>query len=86
MDVEKRPPVPAKCGIRYDDYVFEVRDESGSIRVETTGTCRVQGVLEVREGDRVRVEGLFIQPLSDKPGSQPPFIFTKSTAIMRLPQ
>ena len=87
-DVEQRQPIPAgKCGIRYDDYVFTVEDESGSIRVEAMGTCGVQGVVEpVREGDRVRVEGLFIQLLSGNLRSPTPSIFTASMAIKRLPQ
>src|SRR6267143_397661 len=87
-DVEPRPPIPAgKCGIRYDDYVFTVEDASGSIRVEAMGTCRVQGVVEpVREGDRVRVEGLLIQLLSGNLGSSTPFIFTTYIAIRLLPQ
>jgi len=87
-DVEQRQPIPAgKCGIRYDDYVFTVEDESGSIRVESMGTCGVQGVVEpVREGDRVRVEGLFIQLLSGNLRSPTPSIFTASMAIKRLPQ
>lgn len=87
-DVEQRPPIPAgKCGIRYDDYVFTVEDVSGSIRVEAMGTCGVQGVVEpVQEGDRVRVEGLFIQLQSGNLST--PFIFISTTymAIRLLPQ
>lgn len=88
-DVERWPPIPGgKCGIRYDSYVFTVEDASGSIRVEAMGTCRVQGVIEpVREGDRVRVEGLFIQqPLSGHRRSSTPVIFTTYMAITLLPE
>src|SRR6266513_4866498 len=85
-DVEQRQPILAgKCGIRYDDYVFTVEDESGSIRVEAMGTCGVQGVVEpVREGDRVLVEGICIQLPSGNLRSPTPFIFTASMAIKRL--
>ena len=91
-DVEKLPPMPAgKCGnrygIRYDSYVFKVEDESGSIRVEAMGTCGIQGVVEpVREGERVLVEGIFIQLLSGNLRSPTPFIFTAGMAIRRLQQ
>lgn len=88
-DVEQLPPIRAgKCGIRYDSYVFTVEDASGSISVEVMGTCRVQGVIEpVREGDRVRVEGLFFQqPLSGNLRSSTPFIFSTYMAIILLPQ
>lgn len=87
-DIEKWPPLPAgKCGIRYDSYVFKVEEESDSIRVEVMGTCGVQGVAEpVREGDRVFVEGIFIQLLSGNLSSPAPFIFTMGRAIRRLPQ
>ena len=87
-DVEQQPPIAAgKCGIRYDDYVFTVEDASGSIRVEAMGTCGVQGVVEpVREGDRVRVEGLFTQVLSGNLRSSTPFIFTTYMAVRLLPQ
>jgi hypothetical protein len=87
-DIEKWPPMPAgKCGIRYDSYVFKVEDESSSIRVEAMGTCRVKGVVEpVREGERVLVEGIFIQLLSGNLRSPTPFIFTSGMAIRRLPQ
>lgn len=88
-DVEKWPPMPAgtTCRIRYDSYVFKVEDESGSIRVEAQGTCRVQGVVEpLLAGDRVRIEGIFLQLLSGNLRSPIPFIFTKGIAIRRLPQ
>ena len=89
-DIEKWPPMPCgklPRGIRYDNYVFKVEDESGSIRVEAMGTCGVQGVVEpVREGDRVLVEGICIQLPSGNLRSPTPFIFTASMAIKRLPQ
>jgi len=86
-DVEKWSPVPAgKCGILYDSYVFKVEDESGSIRVEAMGTCGVRGMVEpVREGDRVFVEGVFIQLLSGNLSSPIPYIFTMGRAIRLLP-
>jgi hypothetical protein len=87
-EVEKWPPMPAgKCGIRYDTYVLKVEDESGSIRVEAVGTCGVQGVVDpVQEGDRILVEGIFIQLQSGNLRSPTHFIFTTGLAIRRLPQ
>jgi hypothetical protein len=87
-DIEKWPPMPGgKCGIRYDSYVIKVEDETGSIRVEAEGTCRVQGLVEpVQEGDRVLVEGIFIQLQSGNLRSPTHFIFTTGMAVRRLPQ
>jgi hypothetical protein len=88
-DVEKLPPMPAGkgCRIRYDTYVLNVEDESGSIRVEAMGTCQVEGVVNpVQEGDRVLVEGIFIQLQSGNLRSPTHYIFTTGLAIRRLPQ
>lgn len=88
-DVEKWPPIPGgkSCRILYDTYVLKVEDESGSIRVEAMGTCRVQGVVEpMREGDRVLVEGIFIQLQSGNLRSPTHYIFTTGLAIRRLSQ
>lgn len=85
-EIEKWPPLPAgKCGILYDSYIFTVEDESGSIRVEVFGTCRVQGVVELaQEGDQVLVEGVLFQPLSSDSHAPIPFIYTHARAITRL--
>lgn len=88
-DVEQWPPIPGGkwCRIRYGSYVLIVEDESGSIRVEAQGTCRVQGLVEpVQEGDRVLVEGIFIQLQSGNLHSPTHFIFTTGMAVRRLPQ
>jgi hypothetical protein len=93
-DVEERPPVPA-CGrgrshrhvLRYGDYVFELKDESGLIRVEVMGTCGNQGGVKIaRDGDRVLVKGVFIQLLSGNFSSPTTFISALNQAVSRLPQ
>ena len=93
-DVEERPPVPA-CGskrhhpslFRYGDYVFDLKDESGSIRVEVMGTCGNQGGVKIpRDGDRVLVKGVFIQLLSGNLSSPTTFISALNRAVSRLPQ
>lgn len=90
-DVEERPPVPA-CGrhpllLRYGDYVFDLKDESGSIRVEVMGTCGNQGGVKIaRDGDRVLVKGVFIQLLSGNLSSPTTFISALNQAVSRLPQ
>jgi hypothetical protein len=89
-DVEERPPVPA-CNkrrlLRYGDYVFDLKDESGSIRVEVMGTCGNQGGVKIaRDGDRVLVKGVFIQLLSGNLSSPTTFISALNQAVSRLPQ
>jgi hypothetical protein len=85
--VEKWPPVRHKCGIHYDRYVFDLKDESGSIRVEVMGMCGTQGEVEMaRNGDRVLVEGVFIQLLSGNLSSPTTFISALNQAVRRLPQ
>ena len=85
--VEKWPSVRGKCGIYYDRYVFDLKDESGSIRVEVMGTCGIQGEVEMaRNGDRVLVEGVFIQLLSGNLSSPTTFISALNRAVRRLPQ
>ena len=87
-DVEERPPVPAcKHMLRYGDYVFDLKDESGSIRVEVMGTCGNQGGVKIpRDGDRVLVKGVFIQLLSGNLSSPTTFISALNQGISRLPQ
>ena len=87
-DVEERPPVPAcKRVLRYGDHVFDLKDESGSIRVEVMGTCGNQGGVKIsRDGDRVLVKGTFIQLLSGNLSSPTTFIFALNQAVSRLPQ
>ncbi|TKS62779.1 MAG: hypothetical protein EWM73_02138 [Nitrospira sp.] len=87
-DVEERLPVPAcKHMLRYGDYVFDLKDESGSIRVEVMGTCGNQGGLKIaRDGDRVLVKGVFIQLLSGNLSSPTTFISALNQAVSRLPQ
>ena len=88
-DVEMWPPVPA-CkggGYRYADYVFDLKDESGSIRVEVMGMCGTSRRVEiVRDGDRVLVKGVFVQLLSGNFSSPTPFIYALNQAVRRLPQ
>jgi hypothetical protein len=88
-DVEARPPMPAcKHMLRYGDYVFDLKDESGSIRVEVMGMCGIPrgGVKIVRDGDRVLVKGVFIQLLSGNLSSPTMFISALTRAVSRLPQ
>jgi len=88
-DVEERPPMPAcKHVLRFGDYVFDLKDESGSIRVEVMGTCGNQrgGVKIVRYGDRVLVKGVFIQLLSGNLSSPTMFISALNRAVSRLAQ
>ena len=87
-DVEARPPMPAcKHMLRYGDYVFDLKDESGSIRVEVMGMCGIPrgGVKIVRDGDRVLVKGVFIQLLSGNLSSPTMFISALTRAVSRLP-
>jgi hypothetical protein len=88
-DVEERPPMRAcdKRVLRYGDYVFNLKDESGSILVEVMGTCGNQGGVKIaRDGDRVLVKGVFIQLLSGNLSSPTTFISALNRAVSRLPQ
>ena len=87
-DVEERPPMPAcKHILRYGDYVFELKDESGSIRVEVMGMCGNQGGVKLaRDGDRVLVKGVFIQLLSGNLRLPTTFISASNRAVSRFPQ
>ena len=83
-EIKTWPPVRGgrSCGINYDSYSFTVEDASGSIQVVALGTCQIQGVVKpVREGDRVIVEGIFIQPTSHETGSPPDNIYIKTPAL-----
>ena len=87
-DVKEWPPVPAcKHVLRYGDYVFDLKDESGSIRVEMMGMCGNQrgGVKIVRDGDRVLVNGVFIQLLSGNLNSPTTFIYALNQAVSQSP-
>jgi len=88
-NVEARPPTPAGrgCVLRYGDYVFDLKDESGSIRVEVVGACGNQGGVTIaRDGDRVLVKGVFIQLFSGNLSSPTTFISALNQAVSRLLQ
>ncbi|MBX3303171.1 MAG: hypothetical protein KF693_13235 [Nitrospira sp.] len=70
----------------YGDYVFDLEDESGSIRVEVMGTCGNQrgGMKVVRDGDRVLVKGVFIQLQSGNFSPPATFIYALNQAVSRL--
>ena len=88
-DIEERPPMRMckKHVLRYGDHVFDLKDESGSIRVEVMGTCGKQGGVKIpRDGDRVLVKGVFIQLLSGNLSSPTTFISALNEAVSRLPQ
>ena len=71
--------------MRYGSYVFDLEDESGSIRVEVSGACGNQKeVVVMRNGDRVLVNGIFIQFFSGNFSSSTPFIYALNQAVRRL--
>ncbi|MGH7216130.1 MAG: hypothetical protein ACREIG_02720 [Nitrospiraceae bacterium] len=87
-DVEELPPTPAcKHLYRFGDYVFELKDESSSIRVEVMGRCGAHGGVKiVRDGDRVLVNGVFIQLQTGNFSSPTMFISALNQAVSLLPQ
>lgn len=72
-----------KCGIVYDSYIFTLEDESGSIRIEVFGVCRISGVrASVSDGQKVLVQGFFIVHSSD--GIDAPLIYTNTFAVKQI--
>lgn len=72
-----------KCGMVYDSYIFTLEDESGSIRIEVFGVCRISGVrASVSDGQKVLVQGFFIVHSSD--GIDAPLIYTNTFAVKQI--
>ena len=86
-DVEPQPPAQAcRRGVtRNGDYVFNLQDESGSIRIEVMGVCGMRGKVDmIGDGESVLIDGFFIQLMSGDLSS--PSQFIKAARIRYLPQ
>jgi len=84
-DRQDIPPFSGgKCGIVYDSYMFTLEDESGSIRIEVFGVCRMSGVrAPVSDGQKALVQGFFIVHSSD--GIDASLIYTNTFAVKQIP-
>lgn len=60
----------ARCGgsAVYDGQTFTLQDESGSIGIGTTGTCRPGATKLVVENERLRIRGVVVADEKDPKG------------------
>ena len=60
----------ARCGgsAVYDGQTFTLQDESGSIGIGTTGTCRPGATELVMENERLRIRGVVVADEKDPKG------------------
>ncbi|HKT35636.1 MAG TPA: hypothetical protein VJR03_12475 [Nitrospira sp.] len=67
-------------GAVYDSQRFVLKDESGTIGIATTGTCRPNATQPVRENEHLRIHGVVVADEKDSNGL--PVIY--ADAIERL--